>query len=280
MRKLLTFLGVLSLTVASMGGALAAPRLATVTILHGLPKLTADVYVNGKLTLDGFEPESATKPLSLPAGKYHIEIRSVGAAPDSPPALEGTATIEAGQNLSIIAGLTDSGDPTLKVFANDMSRVPAGKTRLVVRHVAAAPEYDVLLDGTPVLGGIASGDEANAEVSAGNHSLRIVETGVAKAAIGPTNVSLKEGTEQILYVVGSAKDQSLDLMTQTVSDLQSRVPDILTGDGGLAATSGVPVYAVVLLVMSGLGIMLSGASLLRRRLASDRSPTNSPRERR
>lgn len=272
MRKVLMFLGVLSLTVSSMGGAWASPPLGTVTVLHALPGLTADVYVNGKLTLDGFKPETATKPLSLPAGKYHIEIRNVGSAPDSPPALEGTATIEGGQNLSIIAGLTESGDPTLKVYVNDMSRVPAGKTRLVVRQVAAAPKCDVFLDGKPVLGGIASGDEANAEVFAGSHSLRVVETGVTKAAIGPTKVNLREGTEQILYIVGGAEGQSLDLMTQTVSDLQSSVPNILTGDGGLAATSGFPVLALVLLV-AGLGLMVSGASLLRRRLASGRPPT-------
>src|SRR5713101_4733353 len=47
---------------------------ASITVLHGLPQFTADVYVNGKLLLDGFKPESVTQPISVPAGTYHIAI--------------------------------------------------------------------------------------------------------------------------------------------------------------------------------------------------------------
>lgn len=79
--------------------AQARPARTTVTVLHALPGFTADVYVNGKLTLSGFEPETATDPLELPPGRYRIAIRDVGAAPTSEPALAGTVTLKAGENL-------------------------------------------------------------------------------------------------------------------------------------------------------------------------------------
>src|SRR5438093_3900940 len=105
-------------------GAQANPVTATVTVLHALPGFTADVYVNGKLTLSGFKPETATDPLALPPGRYKIDIRDVGAEPTAKPVLSGAVTLTAGQNLSIIAGLTAQGDPELNVFQNDLTRVP------------------------------------------------------------------------------------------------------------------------------------------------------------
>ena len=76
--------------------AQAAPATATVTVLHALPGFTADVYVNGKLTLSGFKPETAAGPLELPPGRYRIAIRDVGADPASEPALAGAVTLKSG----------------------------------------------------------------------------------------------------------------------------------------------------------------------------------------
>src|SRR5205823_2056459 len=84
----------------------AAPSSVTIVIIHGLPKFTADVYVNGKLLLDGFKPEAVTAPLKLPSGTYHIAIRNVGAPPDSTPAVQGDITLQAGKNYTAAAHLT------------------------------------------------------------------------------------------------------------------------------------------------------------------------------
>src|SRR5918999_5205520 len=100
---------------------------AHVTVLHALPRFTADVYVNGDLLLSGFRPVTATDVLELPAGDYDVAIRPVGAAPDSEPVLQQTLTIRGGQRLSVIASLTPRGDPTLRVFSNDLSAIGAGK---------------------------------------------------------------------------------------------------------------------------------------------------------
>jgi hypothetical protein len=273
MRRWLPALCVLLLALGGTGVASAQNDVATVTVLHGLPGFTADVYVNGTLTLNGFRPEEATDPLELPAGDYRIEIRDVGAAADSTPVLSGNATIRPGQNLSIIAGLTETGDLTLNVYTNSQKSVPAGKTRLVVRHQAAAAPLDVKVDGKTVHSGLANGDDVSQLVAAGNHTIQFTDAGADSGAIDPLDVKLKEGTEQILYVVGSAENQSLDVMSQVISDMQTDPSDILTGDGGLASGGGLPVPALTLMVASLVIMGASGGWLAwswRRRLSANR----------
>jgi hypothetical protein len=254
--------------VLALTGAPAAwgqADIATVTVLHALPGFTADVYVNGELTLDGFEPLTATDPLDLPAGEYHIEIRDVGSPADSTPVLEGTATVEAGQNLSIIAGFTESGEQTLNVYVNDQSSVQAGMTRLVIRHVASLGPLDADLDDASLLTGIANGGEAASVVAAGSHTVQLSEAGSADAAIGPVDVELQEGTSQILYAVGSSTDQSLDVMTQVITNLQTNPGGIGTGDGGLAARQGTDGFPLASVVGAGAVLLLSSAWLVRNR---------------
>ena len=140
--------------------AAAQDGTGTVTVLHGVPDLTVDVYVNGDLTLEDFAPGTVTDPLSLPAGDYDIAIRPADAAADSDPAISGSTTLPAGANASIIAHLTESGDPTLGVFVNDTSEVAAGEARLGVRHTAAAPAVDIAANGDVVAEGLTNPNEA------------------------------------------------------------------------------------------------------------------------
>lgn len=249
-------------------GAVAKPAPAIVTVLHALPGFTADVYVNGELTLSGFEPETATEPLELPAGEYTIEIRDVGAAPDSDPALEGTVELSGGQNVSIIAGLTNAGDPALNVFANDMSRVPAGRSRLIVRNVADAPSFGVRLDGDLVFKKVANSAEATKQIAAGVYAFKTTLSGDSK--IGPQELVLEEGTAGIVYTVGSANDGTLDLMFQTIEGLQNAPGSVLTGNGGLASPPGFPNWAIATMVLAVLCLIGSVTALVRRRTASDR----------
>jgi hypothetical protein len=249
-------------------GALTKPAPAIVTVLHALPDFTADVYVNGELTLSGFEPETATDPLELPAGEYTIEIRDVGAAATSKPALKGAVQLKAGQNVSIIAGLTRDGAPALNVFANDLSRVPAGRARLIVRNVADMPSFGVRLDGDLVLKKVRNSGEATKEVGAGVYSFKT--TSSSGARIGPHELVLEEGTADIVYTVGSAEDGTLDLMFQTIKGLQNSPGSVLTGDGGFASPPGFPGWATTTIAIAALCFLGSFIVLLRRRTASGR----------
>ena len=73
MRRLITATAVGTLAVAAgLFGATAASAAGTaeVYVVHGIPGLPVDIYVNGALTLDNFQPETVAGPLDLPEGSY------------------------------------------------------------------------------------------------------------------------------------------------------------------------------------------------------------------
>ena len=257
------------LLVIPVGGiAQAQPGNATVVVLHGLPAFTADVYVNGDLTLDGFEAITATDPLELPAGKYHIEIREVGAPADSAPALERTVRVKAGGNYSIIAHLTPDGQRTLSVFVNAPSRIDPGESRLVVRSVATAPPLDVEANGEAILEGVAGLEVAEAELSAGRYSLAFLASQGGQRLLPSQNLRLAEGDAYFLYVVGSADEGTLDLMVQHVGGLGSAPAGIQTGSGGMAAPAGFPTWATAAMAVATAAVLWAAIAIVGTRTRS------------
>ena len=88
MRRLIAATAAGSLAVAAaLFGALPASAADTgqVYVVHGIPGLPVDIYVNGALTLDDFEPETVAGPLDLPAGSYDIAITAADATDASAP---------------------------------------------------------------------------------------------------------------------------------------------------------------------------------------------------
>ncbi len=61
-------------TVAAPAAATGMTDTASLSVLHAVPDLTVDVYVNGDLTLDDFTPGELAGPLALPAGDYELAV--------------------------------------------------------------------------------------------------------------------------------------------------------------------------------------------------------------
>lgn len=267
MRKLLSLLASLLIVVVFAGGASAKAKAnSSVTIVHGLPRFTADVYVNGELLLSGFKAESTTDPLTLAEGEYDVAIRDVGSPADSEPALQDVITLNGGLNVSIVAHLDEGGSPALSVFENDLSQIPAGESLLVVRHQAAAPAVDVMSDGETLLTDVTSGDEAETNLAVATHEVAVALAGGGEELVSPTALQFEEGTAHVLYLIGSADDDTLDLMVQTVSGLESAPSGVATGDGGLAEKPGFPAWAAI--VMIGAAFVLVASILQLRRSRS------------
>src|SRR6187551_2529547 len=154
MRKTIT-VGIAAGALVALAGiapANAATDVAQLSVLHAVPGLTVDVYVNGDLTLDNFEPGDIAGPLELPAGTYTVAITAADAADASAPAIGPVdLPLEAGQNYTAAAHLDAAGAPTATLFTNDISTVGAGQGRLTVRHVAAAPGVDIVAGGSAVI---------------------------------------------------------------------------------------------------------------------------------
>jgi hypothetical protein len=265
-RKLLSLLASLLIVVVFAGGASAKAKAnSSVTIVHGLPRFTADVYVNGELLLSGFKAESTTDPLTLAEGEYDVAIRDVGSPADSEPALQDVITLNGGLNVSIVAHLDEGGSPALSVFENDLSQIPAGESLLVVRHQAAAPAVDVMSDGETLLTDVTSGDEAETNLAVATHEVAVALAGGGEELVSPTALQFEEGTAHVLYLIGSADDDTLDLMVQTVSGLESAPSGVATGDGGLAEEPGFPAWAAIVMIGAAFVLVASRLQLRRSR---------------
>ena len=249
------------LTMVGTGGVAGAAENASVTVVHGIPDTPVNVFVNGDLTLRDFRPEAVAGPLSLPAGSYEVTIfPAANTAGTGDPVVRATAEVPAGANVTLAAHLNASGAPAITPFVNDVSQLAAGQARLIVRHTAAAPAVDVRAGGTPVISNLTNPKQEVLNLPAGSVSADVVLAGTSTVAIGPADVNLKDGTATIVYAIGSAEQETLGLVVQTIDGLHSSPGGVPAGSGGLAE-GGVPTW---LPLVAGLGLVaaLGGAARL------------------
>jgi hypothetical protein len=222
------------LTFAFAAPALADGHEATVYVLHGVPDAVVDVYVNGDLTLDDFEPGTLTDPLTLPAGDYDLKVVAGDAADGDAPAIveANGVTVPGGANITVVAHLNEAGAATLTPFVNDLSATAAGEARITVRHTAAAPAVDVRANGEVAFPGLTNPNEASADLAAGTITADVVLAGTDTVALGPADLDLAEGTHTIVYAWGSAEAENLDLAVQTFDGLHSSPDSVPSGTGG------------------------------------------------
>ena len=189
--------------------------------MHGVPGLTVDVFVNGDLLIDDFVPGTIADPLDLPPGTYEVEIRTQ--AGDT--AISGSASVRAGDNVSLVAHLAADGTPALGAFANDTSSAGGWRSRVDVRHAAAAPAVDVYLARcfgwryfrVAKIRGLENGEHAGAKAYPGHYRARVTLAGNRKATVlGPAPLGIEGRQLYAVYAVGSAADDTLELLVQVL----------------------------------------------------------------
>lgn len=251
--------------VAAATALFAAPAQAadeaSVSILHGVPGATVDVYANGDAILEGFEPGTLTDPLTLPAGDYDLKVTAAGDGADGDAIIEANGVgVPAGANITVVAHLGANGDPVLTPFVNDTSATAPGDARITVRHTAAAPAVDIRANGDVVFADVTNPNEGTVDLPAGMISADVALAGTDKVAIGPADVDLQEGVNTIVYAWGSAEDGNLDLAVQTIGGLHSSPGGVAAGSGGLlegsTATGLLPAAMVGLLLAGGVAMLL------------------------
>ncbi len=237
-----------------VGAANAAPGDASVTVIHGIPNTPVDVYVDdaaatGAPAIANFQPGTVTGPIALAPGAHQVTIFAAGSK--TGPVINQSATVAANQNISLIANLNAAGAPVLSAFVNDVSLIPAGKARLVVRHTAAAPAVDVRANASVVFPGLTNGQQAAAVLAPGTVSADVVLAGTSTVVIGPAPLTLTAGTETIVYAIGSAtaSPNTLGLVVQTITGLAAAAP---VAPAPVASASAAP-------VASGAGVNTGGS---------------------
>ncbi len=263
-----TRMAALALATAALPASLvlaAAPANAAdgamVSVLHGIPGATVDVYVNGDLTLDDFKPGDLAGPLTLPGGTYSVEITD---PTDKAKVIIGPADIpvENGMNYTIVAYLGTDGQPTAKPFVNDTSMTKAGEGRVTVRHVANAPEVKVLADGATLVPSLANGNEAVANVPAKSYAVA-VEPASGGDAVFSTDLAVQDGVNTIVYAYGDLAGGTFATAVQSISGLESMPGGVPAGEAGLANDgAALPGWALAALAVGVMGLALTGSKLV------------------
>ena len=258
-----------SLTLAATAFAAipaSAAENAQLSVLHAVPDLTVDVYVDGKRTLNDFKPGSLAGPLNLAGGSYEVAITADDAEDDSDPLIGPIdLELEDGRNYTAVAHLEEGGDPTATLFRNDTSKTEAGQGRLTVRHVAAAPAVDVLAGGDAVISDLSNPDEEVLDLDAGTVEASVAAAATTDPVIGPADVNVKEGANTIVYAWGSLDDDNLDIAVLTISVLHSGPGGVNAGQACLAAEQ-----RQALLLAAGVAL-LAALVVLARRISPARS---------
>jgi hypothetical protein len=272
-RRITTVLAHVSIAVALVGiwGASAPAAHAAdesaglIRVVHGLRGLVADIYLDGTLVLPTFQPERSTDPLAIPAGDHLIEIRAAGAAITEAALLTQTVTVPAGFQGSLVAHLGQTGAPMLSVFPDDLTPVPAGTSRLVVRHTAAAEGVDVLLNAEPALTDVAPAKEATAVVPSGAYEIAVTAIAGGAPIAPPENVEYPDGTANFMYLIGSEADDTLGWAAVQIGNLETAPLRIQTGDGSTEQSPADNRGTVVLLAALAAFAIVAGSVLYRSR---------------
>ncbi len=263
MRKLFVLIGAAMLALLPAAGASAQTSEGQVVVVHGVPDLTVDVYVNGDLTIEDFEYGTVAGPLTLPAGTYDLEVYAADADPSSSdPALAGSTDLPGGAYATIAAYLQEGGAPTLGVFVENNSPTDAGNARITARHLADFGAVDVLANDGAVWEGVTNGVGADTEVPADTYNVKITAAGDAATVAFDADLNLAEGTNTIAYAIGSVAGGNFQVVANVISGLQSAPEGVPTGTGGTAAgNSALPVA----LMAMGLVGLAGGSALIARR---------------
>lgn len=243
------------LAVVPALGAMAQTNEGEVIVVHGVPDLLVDVYVNGDLTLEDFAFGDVAGPIALPEGSYDLEIYAADADPETDdPALTGSADLPAGAVATIAAYLQEGGSPTLGVFVENNSATSAGDARVTARHLADFGAVDILANDGAVFEGVTNGQGADVDVPADTYNIKITAAGDPDTVAFDADVALAEGTNTIAYAIGSVADGNFQVATAAISGLAASPEGVPTGDAGLAGTAHPVIWGVLaLLSMTAIG---------------------------
>lgn len=209
---------------------------AGIQVLHGLPGVEADVYVNGEAIATGFTAGTIAGPIAMEAGDYEVVLYE---ATDLAPANAGDRTDEplmtqmvpvGASAASVVAHLDESGQMAISPFLEQLSPVDPGQGRIMIRHLMATGEADAAVAGEPV-GSLAPGEEAAVEVDAGSVLVEIL--GTDGAVLATATVPVDDGELVSLTAIGSPGDDSAELVIQRYTGLSTAPVAVQTGDSGL-----------------------------------------------
>lgn len=259
-----TVVAVLGLLVALVSAAPVAAQESgnapsEVTFVHGIRGFFTDVYLDDELILAGFAPERITEPLELEPGTHRIDLREADAPADADPVVTKEFDVPANGKLTAIAHWSGVEDCIITVYDESGDSAAAGKGKLIARHAAATGDVDLTVDDAGVTESLAPAEQVVETVEPGSHTVAMSGLGEGGSGSKSSKVPVPEGGARVVYLVGSAKADTLGLLTQTIEGLNSGPDSVPTGNSGLAAAQQrdltTPLSTLAVAAVAGAGVL-------------------------
>ena len=219
----------------------AAAQNASVRVVHGIPgpdispdldpALPVDVLVADSICLlNGFSFGEIEGPFTIPEGTYNVKVFVANTLEPctGDAVIDADVPVAAGENVSIVAHLTDGGAPTASKFVNDVSAPAEGNARLIAHHVANAPVVDILVRGgfpsntllqVPGVGNIPGANQAAAEIRSTQAQISILPAGTNEAVFLRI-LQARPGLVYTAYAVGSLTNGTFTIIAEPIGGLQ------------------------------------------------------------
>lgn len=197
----------------------------------GLPEAApVDVAVDGDCAVPGFEFKDIVGPVALGGGTHTVTVSLSDGSCGGDPVIDVEIELSEHRMYTAVAHLDTTGTPTASLFFNNQGATAEGFGKLVVRHLANAPEVDLTVRpaGDPsnpgiVFPALANGQQRTASLSAGNWRARILPAGSTEVLAGPVPTPIVSGEMLVVYALGSIELGTFELLSQQL-ELLSR-PD-------------------------------------------------------
>mgnify|MGYP002777266929 FL=1 len=279
--RILAGLGVAALATVGVAAPATAvsPTTADIWVVHAVPGVEVDVYINGNLAIAGFDPTTVTPLVDVAPGNYVVDI-----VPAATPAAEtitpgtglfgtgaGGAAIAANTSYTLVAHPDADGDFVLTPFVNDLSAAGAGNASVTVRHTAEAPAVNVVaLPSTTLFPNVVNGTGGTVSVPAGTYDIQVQVAGSdpVVVAIDAPDTALNAGTHYFLHAYGPVEG-AYSIIPFTIGDAAAGIP---AGSAGLVADDAAPVGGFAAAGAAALLALLAAAGvvIMRRRAAAER----------
>ena len=238
----------------------AAEDTAQVVVVHGVPDVEVNVWVNGEPGPDEVLGINFTDiaVLDLPADTYSIAVAPADGDLDDAVIGPVDVTVEAGMSYSIVAHLDADAGITATVEGN----VTDEGEGIQVFHTAAFGAVDILPTEATGLEGVTNG--ATAFVATGVADVEgvgVAAAGESEAALDLGTVSVPEGTSILAYAVGALPDAADD----DADAEDTPAPDAVDAGTGGALNTGLPVWVAALMALGAMGLVAPAVATARRR---------------
>ena len=233
----------------------AAADPASVTVVHGVRGLVADVRLDGKLVLSGFAPERVTDALSLPAGRHRIQAWPSGADEETEPVVDEFVTLEAGQQATAAIGLDAQGNADITLYDDEALLPEEGDTALVVRGLAEADAVRVVAGDRTVAPSLTSSSQGLARVKPGSYAVSVQAADGGDTLVPSQEVPVTAGRAVVLYLVGSQDDDTLGWVAQTVRPSAAGAPTRVDTGSGPVPADGPPAMLLLALPAGALAAL-------------------------